>query len=268
MSYVRSASCLLLIFLLTSCNAGCAGVAARSVDRSGEHVLSLDYLRRVGADVRHTFTAPARWEGREWATAAGVAVGVGAAYAMDDEIRDIVQRNSSDDADDVLDAIEPVGQEYAYGLIGAFYLGGELFDDPRARAVGMDGLAASLIAMGLITQPLKIATGRSRPEEGRGSREFDPFGGDKSFPSGHATQAFALATVVSEHYDSPWVTATSYGLAGLVGLARLNNDEHWASDVLAGAAIGCFVGDVVVKFNGRHRRDGDVALIPLIGPDM
>ena len=86
--------------------------------------------------------------------------------------------------------------------------------------------------------------------------------------SGHATQAFALATVVAEHYESPWVTATSYGLASLVGLARMNNDAHWASDVVAGAAIGCFVGDVVVKTNGRHRRGHDVSLVPLFGPDM
>src|SRR5688572_1302624 len=265
MRYVRAIHCIFLICLI---GGGCAGVPPRYIDRSDEHLLSLDYVHRLGADVRQTFTAPARWDNSEWLTAAGVAAGIGAAYALDDEIRDLVQRNDSDSADDVLDAVEPFGQDYAYGLIGAFYLGGELLDDPRARAVGMDGLAASLIAMGLITQPLKIATGRSRPDEKRGSRDFDPFSGDKSFPSGHATQAFALATVVSEHYDSPWVTATSYGLAGLVGLARLNNDEHWASDVLAGAAIGCFVGDVVVKFNGRHRRDGDVALIPLIGPDM
>jgi hypothetical protein len=53
----------------------------------------------------------------------------------------------------------------------------------------------------------------------------------------------------------------------MVALARVNNDAHWASDVIAGAAIGCFVGDVVVKTNGRHRRD-DVSLIPLIGPDV
>ena len=134
-----------------------------------------------------------------------------------------------------------------------------------AKAVGMDGLAASLIASGLIAQPLKYAFGRSRPNQELGAKHFDPFSGDESFPSGHTTQAFAVATVVAEHYDSLWITVTSYTLASMVGFARINNDAHWASDVLAGAAIGTFVGDLVVKINDNHR---GVVVAPLIGDHM
>ena len=80
-----------------------------------------------------------------------------------------------------------------------------------------------------------------------------------------STEAFALASVISEHYDTPWVQITSYGLAGMVGYARLNNNRHWPSDVLAGAAIGTFVGKTVVHFNEKHRK---VLLQPIVGPDM
>ncbi len=72
-----------------------------------------------------------------------------------------------------------------------------------------------------------------------------------------------LATVIAEHYDSIWIKAASYIVASAVGYARLNNNEHWASDVLAGAALGTFVGHVVVHYNLRQR---NVSLAPLVGP--
>ena len=94
--------------------------------------------------------------------------------------------------------------------------------------------------------------GRSRPSTGHGDSHFRPFGGSYSFPSGHTTQAFAVATVIAEHYDSPWVKVASYGLASAVGFARINNNSHWMSDVVAGAAIGFFVGETVVHLNHNN----------------
>ncbi len=74
-----------------------------------------------------------------------------------------------------------------------------------------------------------------------------------------------MASVISEHYDSTWVKFTSYGLAGMVGYARLNNNRHWASDVLVGATVGTFVGKTVVRFNRKHR---NVSIQPIVGPDV
>jgi membrane-associated phospholipid phosphatase len=74
-----------------------------------------------------------------------------------------------------------------------------------------------------------------------------------------------LASVITEHYNAPWVQVTSYGLASAVGYARLNNNRHWPSDVLAGATIGTFVGKTVVHFNDRHRQ---VSIQPIVGPDI
>ena len=74
-----------------------------------------------------------------------------------------------------------------------------------------------------------------------------------------------MASVITEHYNAPWVQVTSYGLASAVGYARLNNNRHWPSDVLAGATIGTFVGKTVVHFNERHRQ---VSIQPIVGPDI
>jgi hypothetical protein len=230
-----------------------------------ESLFSKDYWKLVGLDIKETFTAPARWETRDWLIAGGITAGIGLTMAFDKDIQEAVQRNRNSTVNSVFDAVEPFGAEYAPGVLGAFYLGGVIFKDQRARSVGLDGLSASIIASGLILQPLKYGIGRSRPSDSQGVYNFQPFSGKDSFPSGHATEAFTLATVIAEHYDSLWVKFGSYGLASMVGYARLNNNAHWASDVVAGAAIGTFVGHVVVHFNQNHR---NVSLQPMVGPNM
>jgi|SRR6266853_464535 len=226
-----------------------------------ESLFSKDYWKLVGSDIKETFTAPVRWDRKDWLIFGGVTAGVGLALVFDEDIRSRIQRNRNSTVDSVFSAVEPFGQEYSAGVLLAFYVGGEFLHDPRAKSVALDGISASIIASGLMVQPLKYVIGRSRPNKDQGAYDFHPLNGSASFPSGHATQAFAVATVISEHYDSLWITLTAYGLASAVGYARLNNDEHWTSDVLAGAAIGTFVGHVVVHFNQHHR---NVSLQPVI----
>lgn len=62
----------------------------------------------------------------------------------------------------------------------------------------------------------------------------------RSFPSGHATYAFAGATMLHHEYGqlSPWVTIGGYGVATLVAADRVRQDRHYVHDVCAGAAIG------------------------------
>ena len=56
-----------------------------------------------------------------------------------------------------------------------------------------------------------------------------------SFPSGHTAVAFSMATILGESYDIKWIT---YPLAILSGLSRIQQNTHWASDVLAGGLLG------------------------------
>lgn len=72
-------------------------------------------------------------------------------------------------------------------------------------------------------------------------KEWCPDDSDqRSFPSGHATFAFAGATALRHEYGhlSPWVTIGGYGLATLVAADRVRRDRHYTHDVCAGAAIG------------------------------
>ena len=53
-----------------------------------------------------------------------------------------------------------------------------------------------------------------------------------------------VASVLHEYYG--WqVGVPAYGVAGLVGWRMMDVGDHWASDVLFGAALGCVVGHTV-----------------------
>ncbi len=222
-----------------------------------------NYGRLLLLDARYILSSPTRWDRSDWRDVGliGLAV-VGTAAVLDRPVQDAVQRNRNRTSDSIARVFEPFGAEYSLAVLGGFYLAGAVNDDPKAKAVAQDGLAASLIASGLITPVLKLAVGRSRPAQDEGTHRFRPFGGNASFPSGHVTQAFAVASVIATHYEPLWVKATAYGIAGLVGYARVYHNAHFASDVLAGAAIGSLVGTALVGVNERLRGSG-MSLIPV-----
>jgi len=148
-------------------------------------------------------------------------------------------------------------------VVGGLYGAGELTDRPDLARLGLHGAQAVVLAE-TATYATKALVGRARP---RVSPD-DPYdfrfgrgleGGDfRSLPSGHTTAAFAVGSALSgglgdRHPGARrWVSTVLYLSAGLAGLSRLHHDEHWASDVAAGAAIGTASGWAVTEFH-RHR---------------
>ena len=214
--------------------------------------------------------APAHWESRDWLHAGeGFAAVVGTALLLDIPVRDEAQRHRSPATDKVALQIQNFGASYALGVVGGFWVYGKLAGDPEAVATGLDAAEASLIAGGVIGPLLKTAIGRSRPYQQEGAFHFRPFGGGMSAPSGHTTEAFTVAEVISEHYPQVWVRGLTYGVATLVGLARIQQNAHFASDVVSGALLGTLVGRTVLLRN-QGRRGGPgrlkVVLKPSVGP--
>lgn len=225
-----------------------------------------DYLSTATHDAHYILTAPLRWRESEWWTVAkGSAVVVATMALVDKPLQDSIQRHRGVRSDRIANTFEPFGQLDSFYVLGGFYLAGHLFDAPTASAVTRDGLVASVIAGGIITPFLKLTFGRSRPKQELGAHHFRPFGGDESFPSGHATQAFTVASVIAHHYDNaPLVDITAYGIAALVGYARVEHNAHFLSDVLVGALIGTTVGGAVVELNTQEHHH--IALAPMITP--
>jgi membrane-associated phospholipid phosphatase len=104
----------------------------------------------------------------------------------------------------------------------------------RAFRVG-----AAVTVAGGFTTVLKASFGRWRPYESPDDPyKFDPFSGHASFPSGHATVAFAAATALDRETSSRWIPWVVYPAASLVAWSRVHDLQHWSSDVIVGAAIG------------------------------
>lgn len=123
----------------------------------------------------------------------------------------------------------------ALGLFAA----GRFSHDTRLRAFSYDATQA-LIVNGVYTSIFKATFHRERPD---GTNA-------QSFPSGHTSSAFALATVAEKHYG--WkVGVPSYLAASAIGFSRISNTRHYLSDVLAGATLGVITARTVVRQNGE-----------------
>lgn len=137
------------------------------------------------------------------------------------------------------------------------FTGALLSDDVRFQDAAFTSVEALLFA-DVITLSLKMATGRARPGHDLGPRSFDPFSGRYSFPSGHATTAFAALTPWFLYYPGP-ATAGLLVLAGGTAVSRMATNEHWLSDVVAGSAIGFTTAYVLAR---RHVRLGSTRITP------
>ena len=179
--------------------------------------------------------------GRTWAHIGEGLLVVGAVSTADESLRTRIQESSTPSHVQLAENLRPLGQAGGLAIMGGAWGLGAALHQERLELVGQDGLEATAIAS-LFTGGLKVATGRVRPRDGEGSHAFHPFSGNQSFPSGEATEAFAIAAVVSHHSEHVWVRSVAWGLASAVGVGRMELDAHWASDVVGGALIGGGVG--------------------------
>ena len=253
------------LFTLIFCFILCQSINIQTTLAEGPaSAFSVNYARLLVSDTTHTLTAPARWGQDEWIDFALYTGGIGAVMLLDKPIYKEIQKNRTTSADNFARLVQEFGSYPSFGIMGAFYAGGSLLDNDKAKTVAMDAFASSFVSAGIITTTLKIVSGRSRPIKNEGTYHFTPFGGDDSFPSGHTTQAFALASVIAEHYDEQWIDITSYGIATLVGLARVEQEAHFPSDVVAGAVIGTVVGKSIVRYNKEKHTNVNVTFAPIV----
>jgi membrane-associated phospholipid phosphatase len=204
------------------------------------------------SDGKAVLEAPLDWDHKDWALAGtAMALVIGTGFVLDHSVDDAVLRNRRPSWDRAAQKVESLGGVGGAFVVGGVYLVGRVMDDREWAAAGVDAAFSVLIARGLAF-PIKELVGRARPEEGFGPDHFHPLHHD-GFPSGHVTQAFAMAAAFSAHLDSPWEKASVYGLASLVAVARLEQRAHYTSDVLAAALLGTATGWSVTRLNRVER---------------
>lgn len=227
--------------------------AARAAEEAGE---------------REGWTLPAA-TGKKLALGAAAAGVVASAAMLDDAIRR--PEGGSEYADTAGffagegSAFDRLGRpETTFALAGITYAAGRFMGSTAAQRVGVVGVGA-LAVTGLATWGLKSAAGRARPYVGGGPGIWKGFKGEgdaqASFPSGHTSMAFTLAAVAAEDLP-PIGDAAVYGLATAVGASRIHQDQHWATDVLAGAALGWAIGKGVARWERKSRWSGKLVASP------
>ena len=193
--------------------------------------------REALEDAKLYFTSPLRWDTRDWLEFGGTLVAIGVVHEFDDDVRDHFVGNSADG----LDSSDPNGAEDALPaaalLAGTWLLAG--ISDSRGGWRELGSMLEASAFTAVSTEVLKLSLGRQRPNET--TNPDDWFASGDSFPSMHASLAFAIGTVFAESGDDRyrWLRRIlGYGVAGATAYVRLDHNAHWASDVVAGAALG------------------------------
>jgi undecaprenyl-diphosphatase len=195
------------------------------------------HRRGLFRDIGDYYTAPLRWDVRDWAFFAGAIAATAGAHHYDTQVRThFIKQGAQPFSSNTHDLTDAVPSLVAVG--GSFVYANLINSGPGRHEVWNMIEAGQLSAV--TSYLLKFASGRKRPDQ-----TDDPnlwFRGGSSFPSFHAATAFAIGSVLAEsgNDDYRWLRRFfGYGaVASFTAYQRLKHNAHWLSDDVAGAALG------------------------------
>ena len=246
---------LLLLGLVLSSDPSVSIAAESLPDKPREEKPYLEEIKpaKIWDDISHMVTFPARMDLTGGLILTGVLGTTGILMSQDENIRGLVKKIPTNDG---VVAAAQVGKWLGDGrLIVPLFLasgaGGYLGKNQRLVRISVETLE-TLALSGLTVQILKISIGRSRPYRNSGSWDFTGFNFSNdafhSFPSGHAVTIASVVGVLAGEFGSIWIDLAAGGLVGLTAFQRNYADQHWASDVFLGSAIGIATGYSIARY--------------------
>jgi undecaprenyl-diphosphatase len=217
------------------------------------------------SDSWHIYSSPGRINRHDAYWLAAFTATAGILYAYDQDIYDRLKRNEDDRLyrpfRKIGKTFEPIGMmgntnKYYFGGLAAGYI----FKIRPLMEISAQILESHFIAGG-VKNVANIVVGRTRPHEGKGPRYFE-FNKGTSFPSGHTSSIFQVATVLSHHLRFRPATIILYGIATSVAFQRVTSDSHWPSDVFIAAVYGTAVSRAVIRLH--ENRKAKLTTVPLI----
>ena len=226
------------------------------------------YFILLGSDLKQSFTKPFHMSKKDWGNFGKFTLATVALSFADEPIqREALKlRNKNTGLNNVSKYITNFGGIYEAYTLAAFGAYGFIFKNGKMKTTTLLATQAYITASA-VESVAKYLSGRTRPSYYPDGTEPEPrFTGPfsktatnssgkkvySSFPSGHTTVAFAAATVFAlEYKDKPLVPIIAYSAATMIGLSRITENKHWATDVFVGAALGFLTGKQVV--NNYHR---------------
>jgi len=220
-------------------------------------------------------TAPFKFRTKQWLIT-GAAIGITATLIHFDNDIDIwarVQKQKHNWVNKSSPVITQFGNIYGISTVAAIGLLSATFQNQKGVQTSLLATQA-LITSGAWVQLIKHLTGREDPSASyiyskkAGGEWWGPFAqydqdlpvyksvtSFDAFPSGHTAAAFSIATVFASQYSNiKVIPILSYSMATLVGISRMTEHQHWASDVFVGGVIGYVCGkQVVAHFDNLHK---------------
>ena len=234
-------------------------VGAPTAQASDPSRLSTGYFKGLVSHTTSVLTSPLAWHSSNWIRLTLIMSIATIAADDEEELQAWVQKRRNTNTDRIAGFVRPFGDgKYTMPALATLYAYGHFADNTKARRTALLGVE-SFIINGVLTGIIKHVTHKHRPAPGNldDVRWDGPDAGvaNRAFPSGHTSSAFAVATVVaSEYEDTGLVGPLAYGAATLCGLSRMNDNAHWLSDVIIGAALGHFTARAVMGMHGRPER--------------
>jgi membrane-associated phospholipid phosphatase len=227
------------------CLACCTTAHAQTQTKQDEDT---GVIRRWGTDAKAYVTAPLHAGRSQWVKFASTVGVIAFAYQHDDDVR----------ARFVPEGTPPPATNNTHGTadalpgviaLGGTWLAARAASDRDGRREAGTMFEAAVFAS-LSTEVLKKVAGRERPFV---SGDKSGFGeGGSSFPSGHVSAAFAIGAVLAESGNDRqrWLRRIlGYGVGAITAYERMNHDQHWFSDTVAGAGVGIATARFLMK---RH----------------
>jgi hypothetical protein len=240
--------------------------------RSSWHTVG-DDLRYAGTtawkDARSIVAAPlhvgalAEITPRQVLTGALLLAALGGTIALDETIR-----SAGRDMDrHTASTLQTTASTISLSSLGVLYIAGLVEDDEVWRHESLTGVEGVAVSSGLV-KLAKLTFRRERPDSGEGSTAFFRHG--DSFVSDAATPPYAAAEAVSAAFDhSWWATLPAYAMATAVGVGRIGQDRHWASDIVGSAYVGAGTTALFDFLHDREKPDPTpgIAISPQVGLD-
>jgi len=210
---------------------------------------------------------PVKWNSNDWLKLGIIAASTMIVMPFDERITNSTQGEQHYYNSVPIEGGRMYGEWYSIAIVsGSVGLFGIIAHDTSAKKIAIELFQAGLYAE-LVTTFFKVVIGRARPTITNDAFTYKPFSFDfyyQSMPSGHATSAFAMSTVLSRHAHSTGLKILAYVPAGFTLFSRIYQHKHWLSDEIPGAAIGFVVGNWVVDLHeGKRHRINVTSLYPV-----
>ena len=227
--------------------------------------------------LKTSFLSPLDFNASDWGKVGIIVAGAGICYTQDTKIRNYFQDNRTNAADTAGRFFMNFGDGvFTVPIAAGLYIYGDSYNDERYKRAGLLGVETMAVTA-ILTGCIKITLQRPLPSSGLPYNtwysSWDYSFEDLAFPSGHTSSAFSFATILTTEFpDNTLLAVIAYTTASLTAVSMVQEDQHWASDILPGAALGYYTAKKIESMQPRKSAQGgrepsNFAFFPMVSGD-